>query len=203
MNEAPSLAELTKRHRRKVSTGALCGLAVLFGLILLAMGWQQRSRRQATDGEPNQMTLAELVKQGHGAKAYVELSNLRFGEHIWLETNRYSGAWEKAWTFLFTDDDPVTPVAVAVVAGGGESGIKASLSQESLRGLAERRPEFYRAGIATRLYEMYPDTKARDAEYFVDVVNDRPSEAVVTYCLAAGAGLVLIGVALGGLALVI
>ena len=179
-----------KERLRQQNRWALAAMGWMFGAILIALGMQKGSLRNSTSGEPNRMALMELVKKGPGSNPYVELTNLRFGEQIWLEKDRNTDGWTQAWTFLFTENDPINPVAVAHIDGGGENAMNKWMSATTLRGLAEERPRFFTAYNGKKLFEMYPKAKSRDLKWYIEVTNQRPSPVGIK--LAYGGGIFLL-----------
>lgn len=181
---------VAKARTRSMNRWALAGMGWMFGVLLILIGMQNSNRRNATSGEPRRMTLAQFVKQGPGANPYVELTNLRFGEKFWLEQNRNTDTWTKTLSFLFTDNDPIHPVAVAQIDGGGEQAMKEWMSSTTLRGLAEENPRYLRSSTVKELHKMYPKARAEDIKWFIDVANQRPSEGGMK--LAYGSGILLV-----------
>ncbi len=181
---------VAKQRLRRQNLWALAAMGWMFGALLIAVGMQKGGRLEATSGKPNRMTLAEFVKKGPGSNSYVELTNLRFGEKFWLEQDRNTDSWTKAWSFLFTESDSVNPVAITQIDGGGEQAMSKWMSSTTLRGLAEENPRFLRGSTINDLYKLYPKVKSRDLKWFIEVVNQRPSELGVK--LAYGSGILLL-----------
>lgn len=190
-----------KAKLRKQNLWSLAAMGWMFGAILIALGMQKGSRLEATAGKPNRLTLAELVTKGPGSNPYVELTNLRFGEQIWLEKDRNTDGWTQAWTFLFTDKDPINPVAVAHIDGGGEKAMSHWMSATTLRGLAEERPRFFTAYNGKKLFEMYPKATSRDLKWYIEVTNQRPSPVGVKLAYGSGVFLMIGGTVMAVIAL--
>ncbi len=186
------LAAKTRKRKANLWGGAV--LALMFGLLLIGVGMQNSNLRNATAGEPARMTLAELVRKGPGGSRYVELTHLSYGDNVWVEEK--SGSWQGAWAFLFTEDDPRTPVAAAYLKDGGESMIRSAMEKDSLRGFVDKRRKFFESHTGRQLYRMHPHVTSRDAEYFVRVVTWRPSQRGISITYGFGTGLILVGLVL-------
>ncbi|MDP6044953.1 MAG: hypothetical protein QGG25_05045 [Phycisphaerae bacterium] len=185
-------APMSKEKRRKLLLGILAALALMFGAIMLLMGYQKSGVRAATAGEPTPITLAKLVADGPGENLYIELSDFQFGEKYVVEEGA-GKVWTRAWAYLFTRGDKRNPVAVVDLSGGGEKGIKASMGKKSLRGLISAKRKPFGATVGRKLRGYYPHLKADLALYHLKQVSNRPGGGAVQAVLIAGYILLALG----------